>query len=134
MSVKVPSWELDFDVDHYALKQDRVRCPIHWCEAHRHPGEPCGDADGPFDGAHVGRVRAGRRQEATEKRRAVRLAEASGCAIEELAGVRYVLQCHEAAVESGLVLGEETRAMAEQRRARRRLGMSSSAPTNGALT
>lgn len=123
MAESLPSWELDFEADDLAIEQDGVRCPIQWCEAHRHRSSPCGDSSGPFVGVHVGRVRAAARQAATERRRNERLAEAIGVPVEQVLATRFMLTCCETAVESGLVAGPETRAMAEQRRARKRLGM-----------
>lgn len=40
------------------VRENPVYCPVPWCKAHKLRTARCGDADGDYDGIHVGRVRA----------------------------------------------------------------------------
>ena len=67
-----PSYELDMGLDPNGWVEDhRVYCPVSWCSAHNLRDALCGDADGPYEGIHEGRIREVAR---TQRREAAALA------------------------------------------------------------
>lgn len=117
---RLPSWELDFEADALTIEKAGVRCPVHHCTAHVLRFAPCGDPDGDYNGAvHVGRVRAGKRQASTMRRRVDRIQVAFGYDRETAELHVGLSSLITDAAEAGSAPGITTRAMRETARARR---------------
>lgn len=74
MQKRLQQSELVQGIDDEEFASRGVLCPVDWCEAHAHRHARCGDADGPFEGIHRGRLNGERVVAATTARKVKRTA------------------------------------------------------------
>lgn len=113
--------ELVMGLDEDAVAARGVACPVDWCEAYAFRFARCGDADGPFEGVHQGRLNAERVVVATEARRR-RATQTENLPL--AAGFSQLLRDLE---NQGDIPGVEGPRLKRQRAAREKLGMQRSA-------
>lgn len=71
---RIAQSELVQDLDDEGFAARGIACPVDWCSAHAFRFARCGDADGPFEGVHRGRLDAERTVAATWARQMRRTA------------------------------------------------------------
>lgn len=117
MSRRLRQSELVQGLDEEEIASRGVACPVDWCEAHAFRHARCGDADGPFEGIHRGRIDAERTVAATWTRHVKRTATEG---LPLAAGFSRLFDDMANAGEIPSVVGPR---LARQRRIRKRMGM-----------
>ena len=101
------NYDLNMTVDEHSwLREHAVYCPIPWCHAHKLRHVRCGDADGDYEGIHVGRIRAVNR-DAKQAAREINALVEMGC---EDPGLSLgILRMMQDAIDQGTLKGRRGR-------------------------